>query len=256
MRTLLVVDDDRVVRRVIRGMLEGLGYAIREAADGRQALEEVAARRPDVIILDIVMPELNGLAVLDELRAAGHVESVPIIAITGSITPEAVIREKGARGVLRKPFSRQELRAAVETVVRRGALTRERPDAGFLGRWRTPSVLIVEDDQVIRQMLETILQAEGYETSSVSNGIEALDTMRRHRPSTVILDMMLPIMDGWQFRERQRNDSMLAEVPVVCITGVANPEEVESRLGVPCLRKPLDIPALLGRIENICYPGR
>jgi CheY-like chemotaxis protein len=251
MRTLLLVDDDVVVRRVIRGMLDGLGFTIREAGDGRQALDEVAARVPDVIVLDIVMPELSGLAVLDELRATSLVDNVPIIAITGSITPETVIREKGARGVLRKPFSRQELRAAVETVLRRGAMNRERPDRA---RRRTPSVLIVEDDPDVRQMLETILHIEGYETLSVGNGVDALATMRKHRPSTVILDMVLPVMDGWQFRERQRKDPLLAEVPVLCITGVENPHEVESRLGLPCMAKPLDIPALLGRIETICYP--
>jgi CheY-like chemotaxis protein len=254
MRTVLVVEDDPGVRRVIRAMLQGMGLSIREATDGVQALAAVSASRPDVMILDLVMPEMNGLVLLDELRSAHLVDDVPIVVITGSITPESVIREKGARGVLRKPFTRTELCAAVETVMRRGSLNRERPDSEVRRSRRTPCILIVEDDPDHRQLLETMLRLDGYETMTAANGADALDCMRTRRPCTVLLDLMMPRMDGWQFRRRQLEDPAFAAVPVVCMTGVANPEEVEMQLGVPCLRKPLDVDALLTEIEHHCQP--
>lgn len=114
MPTLLLVDDDPGVRRVVREMLRRADYVVREAADGRQALEAIVAALPDVIVLDVVLPHVSGLEVLDRLRATGLAPGVPVITMTGSIVPDAVMRAKGARGVLRKPFSVRELRDAIE----------------------------------------------------------------------------------------------------------------------------------------------
>jgi CheY-like chemotaxis protein len=159
---------------------------------------------------------------------------------------------KKARGVLRKPFSAVELRGAVDAVVRRGVANRERPTAGWVGRRRTPCILIVEDDGDVRRMIETVLRMEGYDTMSAANGLEALERMRRKRPWTVLLDLMMPTMDGSQFRRRQLKEPTIADVPVVCMTGTADPERVTAELGVPCLKKPLDVDALLSEVEMRC----
>lgn len=135
--TLLLVDDDPYVRRVIRGMLRGMGYLIREATDGREALELLSLSRPDVILLNLVMPKMNGFAVLDELRVMGLIEEVPVLVVTGSLTPARVIYQKGARGVLRKPFRMRALRSAVEIVAGGGSLDRRRRPlrGGCIGGW-------------------------------------------------------------------------------------------------------------------------
>jgi CheY-like chemotaxis protein len=122
-RTLLIVEDDFDIRRVMRRMLSGMDFRIEEAADGVAALAAVAAHHPDVMILDLMMPEMNGLAVLDTLRDTGQIDGLSILVITGSITPASVLREKGAQGVLRKPFTRAELSDAVEAVAGHGAWT-------------------------------------------------------------------------------------------------------------------------------------
>lgn len=122
MPTLLLVDDEPYVRYVVRGMLRGMGYVVREAVNGRKALEAVTVARPDLVILNIVMPEMNGLTVLDRFRALGLVEELPVLVITGSLTPDHVILEKGARGVLRKPFRTRTLRSAVRIMARGGTL--------------------------------------------------------------------------------------------------------------------------------------
>jgi CheY-like chemotaxis protein len=116
--TLLVVDDDGGVRRVLRDMLHRAGYAVREAADGAAALEALAGTLPDAIVLDVVLPGVSGLDLLDRLSASGVCARVPVIAITGSVVPDAVIREKGARGILRKPFSFRELCETIEEASR------------------------------------------------------------------------------------------------------------------------------------------
>jgi CheY-like chemotaxis protein len=233
-------------------MLHGMGLTIAEAANGTEALRAVAAAPPDLMILDLMMPEMNGLVLLDKLRSAGLMKGMAVIVMTGSITPSSVVREKGALGVLRKPFSRAELRAAVQAVVRRRASGDRKQAAAAT----TPCVLIVEDDGDLRRLLETTLRLDGYETMTAANGADALNCMRTRKPTTVLLDLMMPTMDGWQFRRLQLEDPAFAGVPVVCITGVANPADVETQMGVPCLSKPLDVDALLNELDHICASRR
>lgn len=119
---LLLVDDDPGVRRVIRQMLRGTKYVVREAADGPQALAAVATTPPDVILLDIVLPGLSGLEVLDRLHASGRTAAISVIAMTGSIEPGPVMIAMGACGVLRKPFSVRELRQALDAAAARATV--------------------------------------------------------------------------------------------------------------------------------------
>lgn len=104
-------------------MLRGMGYVIREAADGQQALNSISKSRPDVILLNLYLPKVSGLDVL-ELGRRGLLEQVHFPRDTGSLTPARVICEKGARGLLPKPFRMQALWSAVEIVARGGSLIR------------------------------------------------------------------------------------------------------------------------------------
>jgi CheY-like chemotaxis protein len=118
-----------------------------------------------------------------------------------------------------------------------------------------PLVLLVEDDPEVRQMLETMLRLELYDVVSAENGLEALERMRERLPCAVLLDLMMPVMDGWEFRRRQLQDPALSRVPVVCITAVPNPVEVGEGLGLQCLPKPLDSSRLLFEVQERCGPG-
>lgn len=115
-----------------------------------------------------------------------------------------------------------------------------------------PCVLVVEDEHDIRRMLVLLLKSHGYETMTAGNGGEALDEMRRRRPCVVLLDVQMPIMDGWQFREAQLEDPAIRDVPIVCITGLYDPEEVTRRLGVPCLPKPANFADVIREVERAC----
>ena len=113
----LLVEDDPGVRWVVRSMLEQIGCVVQEAVNGRQALESVSSAHPDLVLLDVLLPDMSGLEVMGRLQATG----VPVVAMTGSLIPCAVMRAKGARDVLRKPFLIADLRRAVERASRRQA---------------------------------------------------------------------------------------------------------------------------------------
>lgn len=116
----------------------------------------------------------------------------------------------------------------------------------------THTVLIVEDDRDLREMLDLLLSTSGYDTMTAPNGAVALAHMRERKPCIVLLDLMMPVMNGWDFRQHQRADPELADVPVVCISAVAQPSEVADQLGTRCIRKPFQFDVLLDEVRQTC----
>ena len=115
-----------------------------------------------------------------------------------------------------------------------------------------PCVLIVEDDPDIRDFMQVLLSASGYETMTAANGEQALNLMRERKPCMVLLDLMMPVMDGFGFRERQLEEPSLAPVPVLCLTAMFDASYVAERLAVPCLNKPVSVDRLLMEVEERC----
>ena len=116
----------------------------------------------------------------------------------------------------------------------------------------TSYVLIADDDPVACAFLRGVLAAYGYDTIFAANGAEALKRMQERRPCVVLLDLLMPEMDGWEFRRRQLENAELAGVPVVAITAHYDPGQVRDELGVPCLRKPLLPSDVLAAVRAAC----
>lgn len=116
------------------------------------------------------------------------------------------------------------------------------------------SVLIVDDDDSIREALATILEDEGYRVASAVNGMDALKYLRSNlSPCLILLDLMMPVMDGWLFRAAQMQDPALAPIPVVVISAFSNVPRLATDLAVAeCLQKPIDLDTLLATVERYC----
>ena len=113
-------------------------------------------------------------------------------------------------------------------------------------------VLIVEDDADLREMMAQLLTLEGFHAEAVANGKEALDYLRTgDRPDVILLDLMMPVMDGWEFRRHQREDPQFAEVPVVVLTALDQSRAAHLG-GAAFLKKPLDFDRLLELVRGYC----
>jgi CheY-like chemotaxis protein len=115
-----------------------------------------------------------------------------------------------------------------------------------------PCVLIVEDDAELCGFMNFLLTANGYQTMCAGNGQQALDQMRTRTPCIVLLDIHMPVMDGWEFRKRQLEDPRYASVPVVAVTAHFDARAVEDKLGVRCLRKPMHIDEVITEVRVAC----
>jgi len=115
-------------------------------------------------------------------------------------------------------------------------------------------ILIVEDDADMRESLGEILQYEGYDVAGAANGRDALNLLRQaEAPCLILLDLMMPIMSGWEFREQQRRDPELSRIPVAVLTGVRNsPEQISELDAVGYFQKPVDLGALLATVAEYC----
>ena len=116
-----------------------------------------------------------------------------------------------------------------------------------------PTIMIVEDDRDTREMLERFLQLEGFEVRTAANGEAALAVLRREgAPSVILLDLMMPVMNGWQFRQAQRDDPDLASIPVVVVTAAGPQSSVPEIHADAWLSKPVDFDQLLAAVTPFC----
>jgi two-component system, chemotaxis family, chemotaxis protein CheY len=113
-------------------------------------------------------------------------------------------------------------------------------------------VLVVDDEDIIRTTVAEALDFEGYEVITATNGVEALEQVRTAQPDAVLLDLMMPVMDGWTFMEACRRDELCAQTPVLVMSAYRNLTEAAPSLGAKaCIAKPFDLDVLLGAVERL-----
>ncbi|MDT8445329.1 MAG: response regulator [bacterium] len=218
---ILVVDDSAMMRKIIRTELQGGGFETFEAADGIEALEQVARNQPDLITLDVDMPRLNGYDTCFRLRSTeleSAVRKIPVIFVTANDTIEGRNKgfEVGASEFITKPFLRGEILSAVERTLK--------PEKAMQGL----KAVIAEDNKIARQLLESLLEAEGIETIVTKNGVEALEAIRGAEQDIdlVVTDFMMPEMNGDELCKKIRFELGLKSLPVIFLSGMAERDSI------------------------------
>jgi CheY-like chemotaxis protein len=115
-----------------------------------------------------------------------------------------------------------------------------------------PHVLVVEDDLDLRDLFLLVAQLQGYTAEGAINGSDGLSKLRATGASVVVLDLMMPVMTGWEFRERQLKDPSIANVPVLCVSAASNLAQHGERLHLPCMAKPVDPDLLAIALRDLC----
>ncbi|MEO1087531.1 MAG: response regulator, partial [Acidobacteriota bacterium] len=200
---VLVVDDDPAIHELLRDMLELEGFRVSTARDGREGLERARELRPDIITLDVNMPEMDGWDVIGALKGDADLASTPVILI--SVSDE---RQRGyALGAeyLVKPIDRVALAALLEK---------------YRGDATAPSCLVVDDDADIRAILRSALEDAGWSVVEASNGLEALRRVASSQPRLILLDLIMPRLDGFSFLDQLRKNGAWREIPVAVLTAM------------------------------------
>ena len=201
--SVLVVDDDPVVHDVLSSTLGKEGYRLMHARDGHQALEIMRKTPPDIVTLDVMMPKVDGWSVLGIMKSDPSLEHIPVIMLT-IVDDRNLGFSLGASEFMTKPIDRNKLIGLLRKFAPSGEGT---------------VVLIVDDDPDVRGVVKSAIEGVGLQTAEVNNGRVALDWLKTNpMPSLVLLDLMMPEVDGFEFLERIRSDETLAGLPVVVLT--------------------------------------
>lgn len=225
-KTVLVIDDDPTARDLLQRFLSKEGFRVITAADGETGLQAAKQFQPIAITLDVMMPGLDGWSVLTRLKADPELADIPVIMLT-IVSDKNMGYALGASDYLLKPIKRERLITLLE-------------------KYRCPpascQVLIVEDDEPTRELVRRMLEKAGWQVAEAENGRVALAYLGENRPELILLDLMMPEMDGFQFVNEVRQRPEWAAIPIVIVTAMdLSPEE----------RKQLN-----GSVQHILQKGR
>jgi CheY-like chemotaxis protein len=178
------------------------GFQVSVAPDGEEGIRLAKEVKPDVITLDVLMAEMDGWAVLSSLKAAPETADIPVVVLTMFDDKEMGFA-LGASDYMTKPINRDRLL---------GVLRKHHQS-------HLPChVLVVEDEPSIRQMVRRVLDKEGWTVQEAENGRQGLEAVAKHPPSIILLDLMMPIMNGFDFLRELRRNEQWRRIPVVVLT--------------------------------------
>ena len=239
-RKVLIIDDDPAMREGLSRMLTQEGFWAAVAPDGSEGLNLDRTLHPDVITLDIMMPGLDGWEVLAQLKEDPKLRHIPVVLLTMMDDRERGFA-LGASEYLCKPISRERLS---EVMHRLGITPHDKP------------LLLVEDNSLTREALSRMLEADGWEVRTAKDGFQAMEHLQLEYPGLVILDLMMPGMDGFQLLAEMQQREDLQEIPVLVLTAKDLSPEDRNRLAGPPVHQVLQKGAcsrenLLGAVRTL-----
>lgn len=248
MAKILVADDEPMIRDLLRRVLIRHHHEIIVASDGREAVDGFRQHRPDVVLVDLHMPGLNGLEVLRQIRGIDPACAVIVLTGGGTDTLEAQARQFGATDFVRKGLSLDDLIVATNTAAARPRPVREGPshDQDGIG------VLVVDDEDLIRRLIAEYLSRRGYRVHQARDGADALALAEQVTPDIVLLDMYMPGINGvGVLRELQQRRYAGKVIVVSASQDEALLQEALALGSIDVLGKPVD----LTRLELVIQVG-
>jgi CheY-like chemotaxis protein len=240
---IAVIDHDRDTQDILRTLLEGTGYQVQAVLESHQALAILRQQPPALIVLDIQLPGMDGWGLLHQLQRDPQLSQIPVVLCTiEDLTSAQLNVITSVQGYTQKPIQQDALLHLIQRYVAGPAAT----------------VLIVDDDPDARSVLQHLLEQQGLAVRLAPNGCEAMALLHDQRPSLVLLDLMMPGMDGFEVIRQMQAAPTLADVPVVVISAkdltVAEVQWLDERTR-SCLAKPVAAAEFLHLIERVVQGG-
>jgi len=236
-KIILAIDDDPDVIYLLRENLTEAGYRVVGATRGEEGLQQARALRPLAITLDILMPHKDGWQLLHELKTDATTRDIPIIVLS-IVDNKALGYQLGAFDYLLKPFDREAILAA---------LTRIPPQHGRL--------LVVDDDPQVVDLVRQLLDGEPYEVVAATDGQEALEAISHQRPDIVLLDLLMPRLDGFAVIEHLQQNAQYRQLPVIVLTAktltVAEYARLDQSVRAVIQKRGLDRGTLIEELQGL-----
>lgn len=234
---ILVVDDCEDAANLIATYLSRRGYEVARAFSADEARRLAIDFDPQVITLDVMLEQGAGFGLLEELKADPATKDIPVVVLS-IICDEGRSVRCGATGYLEKPIDKERLLGVID---------------GLVGSVASPVVLVADDDRDIVDLLTRTLKQRGYALMAAYDGKEAMAAVARRRPDAILLDLRMPVMDGYEVLEALKSDPDTCEIPVVVMSAYEVDAERSGVLDLASqlVGKPFDVEEFVGRIESV-----
>ncbi|MBW6468758.1 MAG: response regulator [Coriobacteriia bacterium] len=233
---VLVVDRDPSTCELISTYLCKRGYEVEYAHSATEAHEKAMRLQPRAITLDVMLEEDDGFELLHRLKDDSRTRDIPVVVLS-VVCDEGRSLRLGAANYLEKPIDQARLTRIVDDLV---------------GGQEAPLVLVVDDDRSIVGAMSNMLRAKGFSTIAAYDGREAMAAIEEHKPDLILLDLMMPVMDGYQVIQEVKSSEETKDIPIVVMTAHRIDRERTDLLELAAeqLRKPFAVEDLVERIEQ------
>lgn len=220
---ILIIDDEVVLLEAIAKKLALEGFEVIKAVDGEEGMAKVRQENPDLILLDILMPKMDGMEVLEEINKDPELSKIPIIIISNSGQPVEIERAMalGVRDYLIKAeFDPNEVLMKVNNVLMGG---KNKQPGETNGTNQIPKkIMLIEDDQLLRDLCSRKIKSEGFNVETAIDPREGLIKISKFKPDLVLLDLVLPGMSGFDVLKdiKSNPDQSISGIPVVILSNL------------------------------------
>ncbi len=253
--SVLVVDDNEMNRDVLSRRLEKEEINVTTAENGREALEMLEVEAFDLVLLDLMMPDVDGFTVLKTVKSNLRLESIPIIMVTAANDTKSVVNciNLGAVDYIAKPFDSLLLKSRVwRQLTKKTGQAQTTPNPNTVPK-QLARILVVDDGAVNRELLETRLKKYGHYVFAVGNGSDAIKELKEKNYDLVLLDIMMPHMDGFQVLSEIRQIPRLTRTSVIMVSAVDDPHSIKKCMALGAsdyIAKPFNSVILKARIDS------
>jgi len=248
--TLLIVDDNDMNRDLLARRLSQAYYDVIDVGSGEEALKVAQTKDIDLVLLDILMPDMDGYQVLEQLKQFPGTRMIPVIMLTAVHEMDSVVRcfELGADDYLTKPYNIPFVRSRIASCLRGKA------NIGSSDESTSSRILVVDDNNVNRDILQRRLEREGYIVDTAENGRQALEEVENQKYDLILLDILMPEMDGYDVLRSLKSSPKHKDIPVIMLTAVHESDSVRSCIDMGAadyLLKPYNTMLLKARIASV-----
>ncbi|MCK5580245.1 MAG: response regulator [Candidatus Omnitrophica bacterium] len=236
--TILVVDDEPINIEALKVALSSHNYKTISAQDGVKGLKEMREVKPAVVVLDVMMPGMDGFEFCKMAKEDETIKDIPIILLTAKVTTADKVEgfNLGADDYIVKPFDNEELIARMQALLRRAQpgmaeQTEKKPVSKVYElkqdeekfkkepKGNGETILVIDDEPINIEVLDSRLKLNNYNVISAPDGVEGLQLATEKKPDLIILDLMMPRMSGYEFCKEIRKNDMLKDIPLIMLTG-------------------------------------
>ncbi|WP_190513247.1 PAS domain S-box protein [Oscillatoria sp. FACHB-1407] len=255
----LIIEDSQAAASQIARYLTEMGATTLVHPIGGGATQVAIGLRPDIIILDVLLPDRSGWEVLADLKANPETQAIPVIVVS-VVDERPYALALGASAYLLKPISRPQLQKTINQILGQVEQDDQQSDLqppDFMvtesQRTTTPLILLAEDSEANIVTLSSYLQAHNFQIVLARNGLEAIQMAQQHKPNLILMDIQMPEMDGLEAAQRIHSNQELQHIPIIALTALAMPGDRERCLSagaVDYLTKPISLKHLLNLLST------